>query len=150
MSKLHNTITINAPPEKVWDVLADLEAVQFYNPVVEHARYISPMKEGVGASRQCEMKPDGWVKERVVGWEPKEAITMELYESPWPVNFMRWRTSLVPENGGTRVSQNMEYELKFGPLGKLLDLIVMRRKLNKIIEDTFSNLKGYVEKGARR
>ncbi len=40
MTKLHHEIKINAPLEKVWTVLADLEAVHHYSPVVTKARYI--------------------------------------------------------------------------------------------------------------
>src|SRR3990172_3713677 len=111
MSKLYHTIRIEAPPEKVWEVLANLEAVQHYNPVVSKSRYISPNREGVGASRYCDLKPKGYVKERVIAWEPKQAITLELYEHQWPIVLMRWRTSLKPEGGETTVFQDMEYQI---------------------------------------
>src|SRR5712692_9086820 len=144
---LYHEIRINAPPDKVWAVLADLEAVQHYNPAVIKAHYLSSMKEGVGASRYCDLKPKGWVKERVIGWEPKEAITMELYESEWPLKFMRWRTALRPDGAGTMVSQRMEYQVKFGVLGVAMDRLMMRSKLDKAIADVFVSMKSYIETG---
>ena len=44
------------------------------------------------------------------------------------------------------VSQEMNYKLKFGPIGTLMDALMMRRKLDSGIRDVFSNLKRYVEK----
>jgi hypothetical protein len=54
---------------------------------------------------------------------------------------------LAPDGGGTLVRQRMEYELKFGPLGKLMDAIMVRRKWNAGIKGFFAGLKRYVETG---
>lgn len=145
MTVLTHEIQIDVPPERVWPVLADLEAVQHYNPGVARARYITGQREGIGASRQCDLRPKGWVKERVIGWEPNQAVTLELYESQWPVEFMRWRTAVRPESAGTRVTQRMEYRLKFGVLGRLMDVLIMRRKLDRTISEIFASLKRYIE-----
>ena len=149
MTQLHHDIHIAAPLEKVWAVLADLEAVQHYNSGVKYTRYISAVREGIGASRRCDLKPKGWVKERVIAWEPQNALTMELYESQWPLEFMRWRTVLTPDGAGTRVSQKMDYQVKFGLLGALLDKLVMRRKLDQTLAEVFVGLKRFVETGEK-
>ncbi len=48
MATLHHEIRIAAPAHDVWTALADIEAVQHYNPGVSKARRVSPSKEGVG------------------------------------------------------------------------------------------------------
>jgi uncharacterized protein YndB with AHSA1/START domain len=148
MSKLQHTIKIDAPAERVWKTLADLEAVQQYNPMVVRARRISAASEGVGAARECEFRPSGWARERVVGWEPGKALAIELYESAWPLTMMRWHTVLQAEGSGTRVSQETEFQLKFGPLGMFLDRLFMRRRFGKAIADVLAGLKRHVESGA--
>ena len=60
MAVLHHEIHIAAPPETVWAVLADLTAIRHYNPLVQSARYTSKNKSGIGASRRCELKPNGF------------------------------------------------------------------------------------------
>ena len=147
MTQLNHEIRIAAPPGKVWAVLADLEAVSHYNPGVKHARYTSSVREGVGASRHCDLNQKGWVKERVIAWEPRKAMTMELYESQWPLKFMRWRTAIAPDGMGTRVTQEMEYQVKFGLLGRLMDKLIMQRKLDQTLARVFISLKRFVEKG---
>ena len=149
MTQMQHEIRIAAPPEKVWAVLADLEAVKHYNPSVKHAEYTSTLRECVGASRHCDLKPNGWVKERVTAWEPQKAVTMELYESQWPLKFMRWRTALTPDGAGTRITQQMEYQVKFGILGGLMDRLVMRRKLDQTLAEVFVSLKRFIESGAK-
>lgn len=147
MSELHHEIHIEAPPERVWGILADLEAVRHYNPKVAAARRISPQAEGIGAGRECDLKPKGKVKERVIGWEPGTAVTMELYESDWPVRDMRWTTRLQPAVGGTRVFQDLSYRPK-GALGAVLDAVIMKRMMDRNIAEVFAGLKRFAETGA--
>lgn len=145
MAKIHNEITINAPVEKVWATLADLEQVQYYNPAIAKARYISTNKEGAGAARHCDFKDGKWVKERVTAVTPHKSMSIEMYEHQWPVKYMRWRTNLAPEGSGTHVSQKLEYEVKFGILGKLLDSLMMRGKMSKMLNEIFESMKRYIE-----
>lgn len=65
--------------------------------------------------------------------------------SEWPVRFMRWKTTLAGQGGATLVSQQMEYQLKFGPLGALMDALVMRRKLDRSVAQVFLGLKRFTE-----
>ena len=59
MATLHHQLKINAPIEKIWGILTDLEQVGNYNPLVSSVKYISPNKTGVGSSRECTFKPKG-------------------------------------------------------------------------------------------
>lgn len=145
MTMLQHKITIDADIEKVWKAVADLSAVQHYNPMVASVRCLSNQTGGVGAARRCELKPKGWVEERVWEWAPPNAIGLEVSASEWPLVFMKWKTELRKNGNSTVVTQEMNYKLKFGPIGALMDLLVMRRKLNKSIGEVFEKLKHFVE-----
>jgi hypothetical protein len=54
----------------------------------------------------------------------------------------------VDDGMATLVRQEMNYKLKFGPLGNVMDALVMRRKLDAGIRDVFAGLKRYVEANA--
>jgi ligand-binding SRPBCC domain-containing protein len=148
-TELSHSVQIDAPAARVWQVLADLEAVQHYNSSVQKAAYLPGQREGVGAGRQCTVK-EGVLKERVIAWDPGRALEMELVESPWPIVFMRWRTELVERDGGTLIQQKMRYKLKFGLLGALLNAMVMRGKMDRQLSSIFASLKRYVEEGGRK
>ena len=149
MTVLENSIRIDATPEKVWSVLASLDALAKYDPGVSRSEIVSPAKEGPGAARRCDLTPGGWFKERVLDWRPNEALSFELYECTLPVRRLRHSYTLVWEGDGTLVRQRMEYELKFGPLGKLLDAVIVRRKWIAGIHGFLAGLKRHAEANQR-
>jgi hypothetical protein len=141
MTTICHDITAPCAPERVWAVLADLEAVQRYNPTVRSATVEGTSRTGVGATRTCELVPKGRVVERVTHWTEQRAIGLEVAQSDWPIHFMRWITEVEPrDEGGTRIKQRLEYRVKFGPLGWLLDQLVMKRKLRRTLDTVFAQL----------
>jgi hypothetical protein len=61
---------------------------------------------------------------------------------------MRWVTHIQPNEGGTRITQSLEYAVKFGPLGWLLDHLVMKRKLTSALDAVFSSMAKQAEESA--
>ena len=146
-SRLDHRIAISAPLAIVWEAIADLTAVQAYNPMVDTAALLPGPREGVGAGRTCSTK-QGDVVERVVGFMPPRSIEMELVSSPWPLRSMRWTTELAERGSSVEVSQRLVYAPKYGTLGLLLDVLAMRRQMNKSIATVFQALKAYCESRA--
>ncbi len=140
MTKIHHDVRANCPPANVWALLSDLEAVQTYNPTVRTAAVQGSQRVGVGAARACDLEPSGRVVERVTHWEDGTAVGLEVAESDWPIHFMRWITRLEPDGDGTRIRQDLEYRVKFGPAGWLLDRLVMKRKLTATLDEVFAKL----------
>ena len=145
MTTIHHEVHAACPPERVWALLADLEAVQQYNPGVRSAAVEGEQRSGVGARRSCDLLPKGRVVERVTHWEDGRALGLEVAESDWPIHFMRWVTRIEPIDEGTRITQALEYKVKFGPIGWLLDRLVMKRKLTATLDDVFTSLVRYAE-----
>jgi uncharacterized membrane protein len=56
---------------------------------------------------------------------------------------MRWE--YIPENGGTWVKINFDYEMIGGILGKAIDRLVMKDMNRRSLEKILENLKGLVE-----
>jgi uncharacterized protein YndB with AHSA1/START domain len=149
MTTIQHEVFAACPPERVWDVLSDLEAVQQYNPGVRRATVEGSQRSGVGARRSCDLHPKGRVVERVTHWEDGRAVGLEVAESDWPIHFMRWVTHIEPHERGTRVSQSLEYQVKFGLLGWILDRLVMKRKLTTTLDAVFASLARHAEQSGR-
>jgi hypothetical protein len=145
MTIIQHEVFAACPPQRVWAVLADLEAVQQYNPGVRSAALEGEQREGVGARRSCELLPKGRVVERVTHWEDGHSVGLEVAESDWPIHYMRWVTEVETHDHGTRITQSLEYQVKFGPVGWLLDRLVMKRKLTKTLDGVFASLVRHVE-----
>ena len=145
MTTIHHEVHAACPSERVWALLADLESVQRYNPGVRRAAIEGPLRSGVGALRSCDLIPKGRVVERVTHWEDGRALGLEVAQSDWPIHFMRWVTRVEPQGTGTRITQSLEYEVKFGPLGWLLDRLLMKRKLTTSLDEVFAALARHAE-----
>jgi hypothetical protein len=145
MTVLSNTIHIAAPPGRVWAALARLDALCEYDPGIAKSELLSEARAGIGADRHCEIKAGGWFRERVTLWEPERELELTLYDCTLPVRRLRHHYVLTPERGGTRIDQTQEYALKYGPIGAVLDALVVRRKWDAGIKSFFGGLKQYVE-----
>lgn len=145
MTTLKHEVSVAADVETVWRTLSDLLAVKQHNTSVASVHLLTDKTTGIGAARRCEMKTKDWVEENVWAFDPPHAIGLEVTASSWPVAFMKWRTELYADGPNTLIRQEMNYKLKFGVLGLLLDKLVMRRKLNASVQEVFGNLKSYVE-----
>ena len=145
MTTIQHEIQADCPPERVWELLSELEAVGRYNPGVRAAVIQGTQRTGVGAKRACELIPKGRVVERVTHWEEQRALGLEVAESDWPIHYMRWVTRIEASGAATRITQELEYKVKFGPLGWLLDTLVMKRKLRRTLDVVFAELKKHAE-----
>jgi uncharacterized protein YndB with AHSA1/START domain len=145
MTVLENSIRIDASPERVWRALAALDALERYDPGIAKSEIVTASREGLGSARRCDLKPGGWFKEKVADWRPNEALSFELFECSLPVRRLKHSYTLTPDGAATIVRQRMEYELKFGPMGKLMDALMVRKKWDASIKGFFAGLKSYVE-----
>ena len=128
MGTLHHEIRIDAPVAAVWRVLADIEAVQHYNPTVASARCTSsargrggrpplrPQAEGLGQGAGHCMGGGAVGGPRSRG----ERMAHRLHAL---ANRPQRRRPRNPRGARPRVPG------EFGLLGRLLDSLVMRRKL---------------------
>jgi hypothetical protein len=145
MTILENSIRIEASQETVWRALTALDALDRYDPGVVKSEIVTSSREGPGSARRCDLKPGGWFKEKVADWKPHESLSFELFECSLPVRKLKHSYTLTADGSGTIVRQRMEYQLKFGPLGKLMDALMVRKKWDAGIKGFFAGLKLYVE-----
>src|SRR5687768_13246943 len=107
MTTIRHRLEARCAPERLWALLASLDAVQRYNPGVRAARIRGSATSGVGAERECDLAPSGRVVERVTVWEEGRAVGLEVVESDWPIVYMRWTTRVIPAPSGSRLEQDL-------------------------------------------
>ena len=126
MTTLYNEITANTSIDKVWAMLTNLELLDQYDPTVKKSTLVSSEKTGVGAKRKVLML-DGknWFEENVTMFKPNEALTYQLTDCSFPIQGLKHSYSFEKVGNQTKVKQLMEYTVKFGLLGKLLDSLMI-------------------------
>lgn len=149
MTTLTNRITINASAEDLWKVLANLEELDQYDPTVKKSTIISSHRIGMDAARKVLMR-DGrnWFEEKVTEFEPGRALCYQLTDCSFPIHGLKHRYRFKPTASGTEVEQVMEYTVKFGLLGRLMDRLMIRKQTSAGIQQFFAGLKAHAERKA--
>lgn len=147
MGKLTNYITIHATIDKVWSVLTDLELLDKTDPTVKKATLISENKTGLEAKRKVLML-DGknWFDEKITVFKPQEELTYQLTDCSFPIEELKHTYTFQKMGNQTKVQQVMEYKVKFGIIGKLMDKLMIGRQFNSGINKFLTGLKTYTEK----
>jgi len=133
---------IAAEASVVWALLNDFQHIDAFNPNLARSTHIgeTPL-EGLGAERRCDLK-DGrnWIKERVVDWRPGESYTVEIYAGTMPIRDVRTTLAVTPKGAGSRAVMQISYTPKLGILGRLLDVIMLRRKMTGLMHSVLEGL----------
>ena len=123
---------IALPIETCWSLLRDLTRATNYVPGLTQTVLTTEKKEGVGASRIVTHKQFGDMNETVTEWVPGRGFTVRLHKGDKPAAPFKeaaFRYALEPARSGDEstceIHTSLTYALPFGPLGRLLDALVL-------------------------
>lgn len=147
MATIYNEITISAEKDKIWGMLSNLELLEKYDPTVKKSVAISPQKTGIDAKRKVDMV-DGknWFEERITEFDPGKALAFELTACSFPIEKLKHSYSFEQVGNQTKVKQVMDYTVKFGLFGKLLDALMIKKQSDAGIKKFMFGLKTISEK----
>ncbi|MGR3659589.1 MAG: SRPBCC family protein [Paracoccaceae bacterium] len=131
MASIRETLTSSATPATIWPLLANFGAIDVFNPALKQSFLLEGSPDrGLGALRQCDMV-DGknYIRERVTNWEEGKTYTVDIYEGTLPMKSMQATLAVESDDGGSLLSMQFDYTPKFGLLGRLMDVLVMRRMM---------------------
>lgn len=103
---LEEWIEIAAPPERVWDLLADLSAMSRWSPSVQRVEVLGPLPAAVGTRTRNTNRAGllTWTtRSEVVRLEPEQELAFRIRD-----NRAIWSFTLEPCPGGTRVRHRRE------------------------------------------
>jgi len=145
MGTFAEQITVNAPKNAVWNVLADIGSIHQWNPGVVDSRTTTNGEIGLRSARRCELGGKNYLDEEVVEWVPKKALTMRIVATNLPFKTADIRFTLEGHGKETLVTVSPTYRLKFGLLGTLLDAVFVRSQYRKGMINLLRGLKQRVE-----
>lgn len=115
------TITrqIDAPVDKVWEVLHDFGDIQRWNPGVKTSALTSDGPVSHGSTRHCQFAPFGSVNERIDHHAHEERLTVHIYEAfRLPISSAIADFNIAENDDGTELNLHYSYEPNF--LGRLM------------------------------
>ncbi|MEM7802851.1 MAG: SRPBCC family protein [Chloroflexota bacterium] len=153
MTTIVREIWIDAPRQEVWEkAMVDFGNISIWNPNVPSSYSTNNIKEGLGAERHCDLTLAGAsVEERVTKWDDgrmMEVLITDGQKTP-PWKNPKALIELFDERGGTRMRMTFSYGMKLGPIGWLMDIMMVKPQFGKAIEALPAGLKHYMETGQK-
>ena len=143
--KMMGTACIDAPVERVWQVLADVENIDLWVDPIQSAECVGGRTTGVGTRRVCHLQGGITVEEEWTDWDEGVSYTYVASGAPLMKSASnRW--SVKPENGKTLLTTESVVVLKGGLFGKLLEPLV-RLMSARVGADSLAAFKFLVETG---
>lgn len=142
-------IEINAPKEKVWRVLNFIGEIENFHPLIKKSYVTTNVKSGLGAKRYCELLPMGKMEEEAIEWDEGKSFVMKVIGGKMLPPFLFMKGKVCLEELGvkrTKVSFSFSYQLKYGVLGNLMNILLIKPQFKKAPPKYVQGLKEYVEK----
>ena len=146
MPNLERSITIDAPVEKVFDLVDDAKRLPEWMPGVIRVADVVRTQSRVGDTSKTTFSVLGMrfpTKVSLVQWE-KNKTYVEKMEGSLPGTFA---THFETDEQGTRVTFTIDYTITMGVLGKLMNRLLFERMNEKTAEQGLENLKLLCELG---
>jgi uncharacterized protein YndB with AHSA1/START domain len=141
--------TIAAPIARVWALVSDVTTVERWHPAVRTADLLSASRVGVGATRRCNFYDGSSVREEVVEAEEGARVRLRITEFSAPLNVLEAELVLVPvADGSAQVDFILHFEVKWGPLGRLMGALMVQREMAKVAARALAGLAHHAETGA--
>jgi uncharacterized membrane protein len=146
MSQLSTQVQIKAPADKLWKALVDLDSLSQWAPDDVSP---DPLENDENTITAMYYDPDLFrnVEDRAIAWEETHHYAYEV-KNIGPIKFAYNRFALTPVGDvgeETVLTQTLDFQMKFGPAGALLDTLVFRPQFRKQMEQSLAMLKEYVE-----
>jgi uncharacterized protein YndB with AHSA1/START domain len=139
---VEHSVTISAPPSRVWNLVKDHRGMPEWFPVssVTLQREGRPAPNGVGAERVMR-GPKMNIREQVIGWDEQRSLDYRLMDGA-PISCHHGRVELQPVAGGTELTWSIRYRARIPGTTALVS-----RAMRKMLGEALPRLKQLAESG---
>jgi len=136
-----NSIKVNVPASKIWQVLQDFSSVEKFATTIKSSPVISEVKSGVGAKRLCTFNDGSSLVEEIIEFQEGKGFKIVLSEYSLPLKSMQaemWVKEIDANN--SEISMSADFVVKGGPLGWLMGHLIMRPVMKGVFKKLMSGL----------
>lgn len=145
MRVLLEQVTIAVNSDSAWSALADFGDVAAWAPYMRVSHLIGTQQSGVGTRRAMQHELGFRFEERVTSWEEGKGLAFDVLKAPWPMTNVRESWQVEPADASCTVVTRVEYDMKLGPLGALLDWALVRFIVRREMRSGVRGLKDHLE-----
>ena len=146
MGKLTRSIEIEASPEEVFSFINDMEKMNVALKGLLESKYTSKGPVGVGSTMHVIERASGshaeWDIEITEFVKNKKLATRSTRASKLKMADL---FTLEPTAKGTKVTYDLEYEVPYSLLGKLVDKVKVSKDMEKSMSKMLENIKKALE-----
>jgi hypothetical protein len=146
MRTLVHSETLNTSRQATWSALADFGDVAAWAPYMRISHVVGEQESGVGTRRAMQHEFGFRFEEKVTAWIEGEGYDFDVLKAPWPMRDVRESWRIGATDGAVTVTTRVEYGMKLGPLGALLDWALVRFIVLREMRSGVRGLKEYVER----
>ncbi|MCH9688718.1 MAG: SRPBCC family protein [Deltaproteobacteria bacterium] len=146
-NQIQHSQVVHASLAPTWSAISRMGAVQDWHPNVARSQVLTDHDSGIGASRRVEFQDGNSVVETVVEESESGYTTMEMSEMPLLDNAFVTIRITERSDDETEVTFSIDYRLRYGPLGWLINALMMKRMLRKAFETALAGLSHHLETG---
>ena len=111
--EVQRSVTIAAPPAKVWQTIGDFCGIGDWHPAVEKC---TPSEMDGKKVRLLNLKGGGTIKEEQVSRDDKVmSYTYTILESPLPISDYKSTLAVAPDGSGSKVTWSGTFNAKGAP-----------------------------------
>jgi len=138
---VEQTIRINVPASKVWEVLEDFASIENFSSNVDSSPLLPGKTKGVGTKRICHFYDKTSVVEEIIRFEDGKSFDVVLTEYSMPLKSLHATMGVRAVNNATsEIYMSMDYVVKFVPVGWVMGALLLRPMMNKIMKSVLKGL----------
>ena len=134
---IRREIWLPRPRAEVFEFFSEARNLEQITPPMLRFHVVTPEPIHMGEGTLIQYKllirgvPWGWLT-KITRWNPPFVFADVQLKGP----YKKWDHThrFIEENGGTRMIDEVVYELPFGPLGDLVHALLVRRDVEQIFE----------------
>ena len=134
--------------ERVFSRINQHDTCNDWLEFISSARYTSKEKTGVGVSAHHSGQVMGRKMEwegRVIEWTKNDSIIWQATSGTPQAMKMKAVNRVEKEGKGTHYSLEVEYMPPYSILGKIMDLVMIKRNMREMVQHSTQNLKRILE-----
>lgn len=145
MARIEKSIEIDAAPQKVWDLLKELERMPEWMTSMKSHKITSEKRYGKGVTTHCVMQHG----DRTFEYDAEVTEYNEPENAAWhcdkPMRFDGSYT-LKAVDSKTKLTMVLDYDLPYSILGKMIDTLKVSKEMDRGVEEGLQNIKKMLEK----